>query len=110
MKKLIKQIENEIKHLHATFRQQFNTDLTNALKRKHEAAKKCHICLKEFDNAENKKVKDHCYYTGLYRATIHNDCRIKCQIPGYILIMFNNLSSYIPIFNQGIKKKFQGSY
>ena len=42
-----------------------NSQLTDALKREHEAAKDCHICLKEFNDPHNKKVRNHCHYTGL---------------------------------------------
>ena len=31
-------------------------ELTDALKREHQAAEKCHICLKEFNDPQNKKV------------------------------------------------------
>ena len=31
-------------------------ELTDALKREHQAAEKCHIYLKEFNDPQNKKV------------------------------------------------------
>ena len=43
------------------------TELTGVLKREHGAAEKCHICLKEFNNFEDKKVRDHCHYAGLHQ-------------------------------------------
>ena len=46
--------------LYATFPQQPMTELTDAL-REHEAAEKCHIYLKEFNDPQNKKVRDHCH-------------------------------------------------
>ena len=36
------------------------TKLTDESKREHEAAEKCHICLKEFNSPRNRKVRDHC--------------------------------------------------
>ena len=65
----------ELKWLYATFLQQTMTELTDVLKKEHEAAEKyCHICLKEFANDEPRgesipenmqilrKVRDHFHY------------------------------------------------
>ena len=64
------------------------------LKRGHEAAEKCHICLKKFNDPQNKKVRDHCHYTGLYRGVAHNNCNLKYGIPDHIPIVFHNLGGY----------------
>ena len=34
----------------------------------------CHICKKEF-SINDKKVRDHCHYTGKYRGAAHNNCK-----------------------------------
>ena len=68
VEKFVEYIEEEIKRLYATFPQQPMTKLTDMLKREHEAAEKCLICLKEFNDPKNKKVRDHCHYTDLYRG------------------------------------------
>ena len=44
MKKFVEHIEEEVKRLYATFPQQPMIELTNVLKREHEAAEKCQIC------------------------------------------------------------------
>ena len=67
MEKFVEYIEEEVKRLYATYPQQPVTERTNVLKREHKAAEKCHICLKEFNDPQNKKVRDHCHYTSLYR-------------------------------------------
>ena len=64
------------------------------MKREHKAAKKCHICHKEFNDPQNKKVRDHCHLPGLYRGAAHNNCNLKYRIPDYIPIVFHNLSGY----------------
>ena len=92
--KFVEYIEEEAKRLYATFPQKPMIELTNELKREHEAAEKCHICLKEFNDPQNKKVRDHCLYTGLYRGAAHNNCKLKYRIPDYIPIVFHNLSGY----------------
>ena len=94
VEKFVEYIEEEVKRLYATFPQQPMTKLTDVLKREHEAAEKCHICLKEFNDPRNRKVRDHCHYTGLYRGAAHNNCNLKYLIPDYIPIVFHNLSGY----------------
>ena len=66
VEKFVKYIEEEVKWLYETFPWQPMTKLTDVLKREHEAVEKYHICLKEFNDARNRKVRDHCHYTGLY--------------------------------------------
>ena len=78
----------------ATFPRQPVRKLTDVLKREHEAAEKCHICPKEFNDSRNKKVRVHCHYTGLYRGAAHNNCNLTYRILGHIPIVFHNLSGY----------------
>ena len=80
--------------MYETFPWQPMIKLTDVLKREHKAAEKCHICLKEFNDPRNRKVRDHCHYTGLYRGAAHNNCNLKYLIPDYIPIVFHNLSGY----------------
>ena len=94
VEKFVEYIEEEVKRLYATFPQQPMTKLTDVLKREHEAAEKCHICLKEFNDPRNRKVRDHCYYSGEYRGAAHNNCNLKYKIPDHIPIVFHNLSGY----------------
>ena len=94
VEKFVEYIEEEVRRLYATFPRQPMTRLTDVLKREHEAAEKCHICLKEFNDPRNRKVRDHCHYTGLYRGAAHNNCNLKYLIPDYIPIVFHNLSGY----------------
>ena len=61
----------------ATFPQKPMAELTDALKREHEAAEKCHICLKEFNGRRNRKVRDHCHFTGLYRGARGSQQRLQ---------------------------------
>ena len=83
------------------------TGITDGLKREHEAAQKSHICLKEFNDRRNRKVRVHCYYTGLYRGAAHNDCNLKYWIPDHIPIEFHNLSGYdAHLFIKKLGKRF----
>ena len=58
--------KEEVKRLYETFPRQPMTKFTDLQKREHEAAEKCHICHKEFNDLRNRKVRDHYHYTGLY--------------------------------------------
>ena len=61
--------------------------------KKYKRSTKCHICYKPFIHA-NQKVRDHCYYTGLYRGPVHSLCNLRYKIPSYIPVVFHNLSGY----------------
>ena len=41
---------------------------------------KCHICLKNFKD-DDRKVRDHCHYTGKYSGPAHNSCNLRHRIP-----------------------------
>ena len=85
-------------------------ELTDALKREHKAAKKCHICFKEFlsIDLENKKVRDRCHCMGLYRGVAHNKWNLKYRIPDYIPIVFHNLSGHDShLFNKELGRRFK---
>ena len=83
------------------------TEPTDALKREHKAAEKCHVCLKEFNGPKDRKVRDHCHYTGFYRGAAHNNCNLKYRIPDHISIVFHNLSGYdVHLLIKELGKKF----
>ena len=65
VEKFVEYIKEEVQRLHEILPQKPMIELIDALKREHKAAEKCHICLKEFNDPKNKKVRDHCLYTGL---------------------------------------------
>ena len=107
VEKFVEYIEEEVKRLYATFPQQPMTKLTDVLKREHEAAEKCHICLKEFNDPRNRKVRDHCHYTGLYRGEAHKNCNLKYKIRDHIPIVFHSLSGYdAHLFIKELGKRF----
>ena len=59
LEKFVEYKEEEVKRLYATFPQQPMIELTDVLNREQKAAEKCYICLKEFNDPQNKKVRDH---------------------------------------------------
>ena len=107
VEKFVEYIDEEVKRLYAAFPQQPMTELTDVLKREHEAAEKCHICLKEFNDRRNRKVRDYCRYTGLYRGAAHNNCNLKHQMPDHIPIVIHNLGGYdAHLFIRELGKRF----
>ena len=76
-KDCVEYTEEEVRRLYETFPWQSITKLTDVQKREHEAAEKCHICHKAFNDPKNKKVRDHCHYTVLYRGAAYNNCNLK---------------------------------
>lgn len=92
--RFIEHIKDEVKRQYVTFPQQPMTQITNVLKREHEAVAKFHICLKDFNNPENREVEDHYHYMDLYQGAVHRNCKLKYRIPDYIPISFHNLSGY----------------
>ena len=94
VEKFVEYIEGEVKRLHAAVPRQPMIELIDALKREHKTAERCHDCLNEFNGPQNKKVIDHCHYTGLYRGAAHNNCNLKYQIPDHIPIIFHNMSGF----------------
>ena len=61
--------------------------------KKYKKSTICHICYKPF-TPTNRKVRDHCHYTGLYRGPAHSLCNLMHRIPSYIPVVFHNLSGY----------------
>ena len=107
MEKFVEYVEEEVKRLCATFPQQPMIELTDVLKREHKAAEKRHIYLKEFNDPKDRKVRDHCHCTSLYRGAAHNNCNLKYRIPDHIPIVFHNLSGYdAHLFIKELGKKF----
>ena len=54
------------------------------------------MCKGEFkeDDDKNKKVKDHCHFTGRYRGAAHSSCNLKYRIPNFTPATFHNLGGY----------------
>ena len=62
-------------------------------KRSYENQKRCHVCKKLFTK-DDKKVRDHCHFTGTHRGAAHNKCNMNYKITKNIPVVFHNLSSY----------------
>ena len=62
-------------------------------KEQYEKETKCWICKGKFIK-DDKKVRDHCHFTGRYRGAAHNSCNLKYRKPNFTPVVFHNLSGY----------------
>ncbi|CAD6224471.1 GSCOCG00011777001-RA-CDS, partial [Cotesia congregata] len=68
--------------------------LTDEEQKSFDEAVNCHICNEPFKSANDKKVRDHCHFTGKFRGAAHNSCNLNFQQSHIIPIVFHNLSGY----------------
>nr|CAH7737445.1 unnamed protein product [Callosobruchus chinensis] len=66
--------------------------LTDQQKLDFHSAQICHICESSFN--EEKKVRDHCHFTGQFRGAAHVSCNINYQQDHMIPVIFHNLSGF----------------
>ena len=60
---------------------------------------------------DNKKVRNHYHFTGIYRVVAHNKCNMNYKISKNVLVVFHNGSTYDYhfIINEPAKK-FEGQF
>ena len=89
----VEMLEQDIKRIQEKF--DFSKKMIFTFKDKDdfEKAKICWICQKEFGERE-KKVRDHCHFTGKYRGAAHNKCNLQFKKPKFTPVIFHNLSGY----------------
>ena len=73
--------------------------LTYEENRSYKKQETCYICEEKFcmdkddENYKNeRKVKDHCHYTGKFRGASHSKCNLNYKIPNDISIIIHNAS------------------
>ena len=86
-------IIEEAHQLYNSFPEKTMAPLTKSQLREYKHATKCHICFKHFKD-EDRKVRDHCHYSGEYRRAAHSLCNLQYKIPSYIPVVFHNLAGY----------------
>ena len=67
--------------------------ITDKEREQYKKETRCWICKGEFDD-DDKKVRDHCHFTGRYRGAAHNLCNLKYRKPNFTPVIFHNLSGY----------------
>ena len=91
--KFVEMLERDIKTIYKKF--DFSKKmlpLTEKEQYEFEKAKIRWICQKEFGS--DKKVKDHCHFTGKFRGAAHNICNMHFRKPKFTPVIIHNLSRY----------------
>ena len=92
--KFIEMLETDIKKIYKQFN--FSKKMLPLTKKEQsdfENAKICWICQKGF-KAKDKKVRDHCHFTGQFRGAAHNQCNLQFKKTKFTPVIFHNLSGY----------------
>ena len=94
--KFFDMLEKDVKSIHKMFVKPKRMIFGSREKIEFEKATECWLCHGEFseDDKKYKKVRDHCHYTGKFRAAAHNKCNLKYKKPKFIPVVFHNLSGY----------------
>ena len=89
----VEMLERDIKRIQEKF--DFSKKMIFSFKDKDdfEKARVCWICQKEFAERE-KKVRDHCHFTGKYRGAAHVKCNPQFKKPKFTPVIFHNLSGF----------------
>ena len=93
IKKFCDHVIGEAHRLYKSFPEKPMKPLTKVQWKNYRNASSCHICFKLFREG-NRKVRDHCHYSGIYRGVTHSLCNLRYKIPSYIPVAFHNLSGY----------------
>ena len=89
--KFCEHIIAEVQCLYESFPEKPMEPLTKSQLKAYNRATKCHICFKPFKE-DNRKLRDHCRYSGIYRKAAHSRCNLQYKIPSYIPVVFHNLT------------------
>ena len=91
--KFVEFLEKKIKKIHKKFDFSAKMIFTAEDRSTFEKAKICWICQGKFDESE-KKVRDHCHFTGKFRGAAHVKCNLQFKKPKFTPVIFHNLSGY----------------
>ena len=89
--------------------------LTKGENKSYKEQETCHICEEKFcvdnddENYKNKrKVKDHCHYTGKFRAAAHSKCNLNYKVPKDVPIIIYNASYDTHFVINELAEEFKG--
>ena len=95
-------LEEEVKWIHSIPKKKMI--FTREDRHVYERSDICWICEDTFTE-KDKRVRDHCHYTGKFRGAAHNSCNLKYRCPKFTPVIFHNLSGYdahLFIKNRGV--------
>ena len=89
--------------------------LTKGENKSYKEQETCHICEEKFcvdnddENYKNtRKVKDHCHYTGKFRAAAHSKCNLNYKVPKDVPIIIYNASYDTHFVINELAEEFKG--
>ena len=89
--KILKKLENKILTCLSPIVKM--VDLNESEIADYNSASFCYLCEKEFCE-KDRKVKDHCHLTGIYRGAAHTSCNLRFQLPKKIPLLIHNSKGY----------------
>ena len=95
-KVFVEKLEEVTKRIYETFKESKPMIFDEAAKSLHESQHECYACGEKFNEkkVDDRKVRDHCHYTGKYRGALHNKCNLKLKRTRTIPVFFHNLRGY----------------
>ena len=91
----VKSLEEDIVDIYDRTKWKKRMRFSKKEERSYEEATVCHICEGSFGGGEEeRKVRDHCHLTGLYRGAAHNECNLEFKLPKFYPVIFHNLEKY----------------
>ena len=91
VQKFCDHIIGEAHRLYLSFPEKPMEPLMKVQLKDYKSMSSCHICFKPFKEG-NRKVRDHCHYSGIYKGVAHSLCNLQYKIPSYIPVIFYNLT------------------
>ena len=91
MQKFVEWLENDVKEIANIPEKRMIFKIQE--QQQYEKETKCWVCKGKFKQ-DDKKVRDHCHFTGRYRGAAHNSCNLKYRKPNFTPVAFHNLSGY----------------
>ena len=108
----LRSLEETTRELHEKYGESKPMEITPEEQAQFDDATKCWVCGDHFNVCEdvlqdprgeeeyekeyekNKKVRDHCHFTGKYRGAAHNECNLRLVRSNRIPVLFHNYTNY----------------
>ena len=90
----LKSLEGTTRELHEKYGESKPMEITPEEQAQFDDATKCWVCGGNFDLCEDRKVRDHCHFTGKYRGAAHNKCNLRLTRSKRIPVLFYNFTNY----------------
>ena len=89
----VETLEENVRRIFNKFKYHKEMIISEDEKKAFKEPTNCHICKCLFEEGD-KKVKDHCHFTGKFRGAAHNSCNLAYSKPDFIPVIFHNLAGY----------------